>query len=91
MSAAARSVAALRKFVRPRHVGGRCELCARDLAHEHPHLLNLATRALACSCEPCAMLFAMLASSVFPVAAIGEVYRKMGDVSKLGRSTAVMT
>ena len=49
MSDAARSVAALRKFVKPRHVGERCELCGRDLPHEHPHLLNLATRALACT------------------------------------------
>ena len=58
MSDTARSVAALRKFVRPRHSAERCELCGRDIPHEHTHLLNLATRALACSCEPCALLFA---------------------------------
>jgi hypothetical protein len=58
MSDTARSVAALRKFVRPHHLGERCELCGRDIPHEHPHLVNLATRALACSCEPCALLFA---------------------------------
>lgn len=57
MSDTARSFASLRKFVRPRHTAARCELCGRDIPHEHRHLFNLATRALACSCEPCALLF----------------------------------
>jgi hypothetical protein len=55
---ATRSFAAVRKYLRPRHVAERCELCGRAIAHEHPHVMNLATRALVCSCEPCAILFA---------------------------------
>jgi hypothetical protein len=35
----------------------RCELCGRVLGEEHPHLLALASRKIACSCEPCALLF----------------------------------
>jgi hypothetical protein len=57
VSDSTRSFAALRQFVRPRHAAERCELCGRDIPHEHPHLLNLATRALVCSCEPCNLLF----------------------------------
>jgi hypothetical protein len=53
-----RSFAALRKYVQPRHAAKRCELCGRDIPHEHPHLVNLATRALVCGCEPCSLLFA---------------------------------
>jgi hypothetical protein len=49
--------AALRNFVRPRPPAERCELCSRLLAPEHPHLLELATRRIACSCDACAILF----------------------------------
>ena len=35
----------------------RCELCARVLSDEHPHLVDVAARRIVCSCEPCAMLF----------------------------------
>jgi hypothetical protein len=55
---AARSFAALKKYVQPRQAHERCELCGRDIPHEHPHLVNRATRALVCSCDPCALLFA---------------------------------
>jgi Family of unknown function (DUF5947) len=35
----------------------RCELCSAGLAHEHPHLVELATRTIVCACDPCALLF----------------------------------
>jgi hypothetical protein len=54
----ARAFAALKKYVRPRQPHERCELCGRDIPHEHQHLVNTATRALVCSCDPCALLFA---------------------------------
>ena len=47
----------LRRFVRKRAVRERCELCDAELAAEHSHLLELATRELACACEACAILF----------------------------------
>jgi Family of unknown function (DUF5947) len=47
----------LRKFMRPRPPAERCELCGKELTPEHPHLLELTTRKVACSCDPCAILF----------------------------------
>jgi hypothetical protein len=58
MSDPTRAFGTLRKYLRPPPAVERCELCGRELAPEHPHLLNLTTRALACSCDPCALLFA---------------------------------
>ncbi len=46
----------LRRFV-PGKKRERCELCGAPLGPEHPHLLELATRQLACACEPCGVLF----------------------------------
>jgi hypothetical protein len=52
---------ALRQFTRSRRVSSepleRCELCSAGLAHEHPHLVELATRTIICACDPCALLF----------------------------------
>jgi len=50
-------LASLRRFVRPRSVRERCALCNVELADDHPHLVEPATRRLACACEPCALLF----------------------------------
>src|SRR5271167_1960830 len=52
-----RSFAALRRFARPRAPVERCELCSAALAHEHPHLLELATRQIVCACDACSTLF----------------------------------
>jgi hypothetical protein len=49
--------AALRRHMRPRPPGERCELCNAGLAAEHAHLLALANRELLCACEACAILF----------------------------------
>jgi Family of unknown function (DUF5947) len=51
------SIATLRKFARPRLPAERCELCSAGLAHEHPHLLELATRQIVCACDACSTLF----------------------------------
>ena len=52
---------ALRQFTRSRRSSSepleRCELCSVGLAHEHPHLVELATRSIVCACDPCALLF----------------------------------
>jgi hypothetical protein len=50
-------LASLRRFLRPRAVRERCELCGLELAEEHPHLLELPSRRLVCACDPCAVLF----------------------------------
>jgi hypothetical protein len=53
------SFAALRRFAKtqPQPVLERCELCNLVLRPIHRHLLDMATRQIACSCDPCALLF----------------------------------
>jgi hypothetical protein len=53
------SFAALRRFVKaaPQPVLERCELCNLILPPVHRHLLDMASRQVACSCDPCALLF----------------------------------
>ena len=55
--------ASLRRFLAPKEAPSadpaveRCELCANELAAEHPHLVDVAGRSMKCSCRPCALLF----------------------------------
>ncbi len=49
--------ATLRRFVRPRAVVERCELCSTELAPDHQHLVEPQTRQLLCACQACAILF----------------------------------
>jgi hypothetical protein len=49
--------AVLRRFARQRPAGERCELCAGDLAADHEHLIEPASRRLLCCCPACALLF----------------------------------
>jgi hypothetical protein len=53
------SFAALRRFAKApqQPVLERCELCNLVLPPVHRHLLDTATRQVACSCDPCALLF----------------------------------
>ena len=52
---------ALRQFTRMRRTSPRatefCELCSASLIHDHPHLIELASRQILCACDACAMLF----------------------------------
>lgn len=49
--------AALRRFVRPRAVVERCEMCSAELSADHQHLVDPQTRQLLCACQACAILF----------------------------------
>jgi hypothetical protein len=52
------ALASLRRYTQPRKVPRhRCELCSAELADQHSHLVELASRRLCCACEPCAILF----------------------------------
>lgn len=51
------SFATLRRFVRPPERVERCELCNLALPPVHRHLLEMATRKVACACDSCALLF----------------------------------
>src|SRR5262245_35538858 len=57
METARSPLASIRRFVQRRATGPRCELCAAPIAHEHQHLLDLASRQLCCACSACAILF----------------------------------
>src|ERR1700677_5256548 len=48
--------ATLRQFARKRAPVERCEMCSRELAPEHEHLVEPASRKLICACEACAIL-----------------------------------
>lgn len=51
----------LRQFARGRRPGQlaveHCELCSAGLSHEHPHLVEIASRQIICACDACALLF----------------------------------
>jgi hypothetical protein len=49
--------AALRQFARKRAAVERCEMCSRELAHHHEHLVELAAQKLICACDACVILF----------------------------------
>jgi hypothetical protein len=53
-------VAVLRRISRSRaaaYDGERCEMCGEPIAEAHPHVVNLDTRALLCTCRGCYLLF----------------------------------
>lgn len=49
--------ATLQKFARREPPRERCELCGVGLAPTHRHLLEMASRQVACACDPCALRF----------------------------------
>ena len=54
------ALAGLRRIVseRPaRVVGERCEMCAEPITDDHPHVVDLESRALMCTCRGCYLLF----------------------------------
>lgn len=55
------AIGVLRQFRGARRAASRavehCELCSDELRGEHPHLVELASRQLVCSCDACALLF----------------------------------
>lgn len=57
------SAGGLRRFARPQRsapggpAGERCELCGTQTGREHPHLVDLQHRSIACACQACALLF----------------------------------
>lgn len=55
-------LAVLARILRPRPAaepgpGARCDLCAADVADDHPHVVDLDDRSLRCACRACALLF----------------------------------
>jgi len=51
------SFGVLRQFVRRPSAFETCEMCSKELAGTHQHLLNPVSRKLICACDACAILF----------------------------------
>jgi hypothetical protein len=49
--------ATLRRFIRPRALVERCDLCSIELAAKHQHLMAPSSQQLLCACDACAILF----------------------------------
>jgi hypothetical protein len=64
-SSAPTALASLRRFVRPRATRERCDLCSVELAEEHAHLVESASRRLCCACDACAVLFDSQAAGTY--------------------------
>jgi hypothetical protein len=55
-----RAAGGLRRFARPprsAQAEERCELCGEKLGEQHPHMVDLQRRSIACACLACALLF----------------------------------
>ena len=53
----------------------RCELCGEVIGREHPHMVDLQRRSIACACRACALLFTRPAAPPRP----GGRYRTVPD------------
>jgi Family of unknown function (DUF5947) len=54
------ALAGLRRIINERPapvVGERCEMCAEPITDGHPHVVDLESRALMCTCRGCYLLF----------------------------------
>ena len=51
------SFGVLRQFVRRPSSVESCEMCSKELAVSHQHLLDPVSRKLICACDACAILF----------------------------------
>jgi hypothetical protein len=72
-----------RFFAKPdtRPAGEICELCNEAIPAEHPHVVNLESRALQCSCRPCYMLFTERGAGGGRYASVPERYLHDRDFS----------
>ena len=61
--------------------GEHCELCNELIPDEHPHVVNLETRALMCACRPCYLLFTSRGAGSGKFAAVPDRYLYDSDFS----------
>lgn len=69
--------AALERFLQPKQkaaLGERCEMCNEDIPEEHPHVVNIESRALMCACRPCYMLFTQGGAGAGKFASVPDRY-----------------
>ncbi len=60
--------------------GERCEMCAESIGEWHGHVVNIESRALMCTCRPCALLFTQDGAAGGRFKAVPERYRYAADV-----------
>jgi Family of unknown function (DUF5947) len=61
--------------------GEHCELCNELIPDEHPHVVNLETRALMCTCRPCYLLFTDRGAGSGKFASVPDRYLYDSDFS----------
>jgi hypothetical protein len=76
---------ALRQFTRERRSSARpmehCELCSAGLAQEHPHLVEIQSRQILCTCDACALLFDGMEKSKYKRVSRRALYLANFDLS----------
>jgi hypothetical protein len=58
-----------------------CELCGAAIEEDHGHLVNVASRALLCSCRPCYLLFTHAGAGGARFRAVPQRYLALPDVA----------
>ena len=58
----------------------RCEMCAEPINEWHGHVVNTESRALMCTCRPCALLFTQEGAAGGKLKAVPERYRYAANV-----------
>ncbi|MGH3763849.1 MAG: DUF5947 family protein [Pseudonocardiaceae bacterium] len=60
--------------------GEQCEMCALPIGEWHGHVVNIESRALMCTCRPCALLFTKEGAAGGRFKAVPERYRYAANV-----------
>jgi hypothetical protein len=79
----ASAASSLRRFLEPKakpRPGERCEFCGEALADTHGHVAHLETRAMACACRPCYLLFTTRGAAGGKYVAIPDRYLAARDL-----------
>ena len=63
----------------PAPAGERCEMCGQLVGDDHPHVVDVANRALLCTCRPCSLLFAY-PDAQLAYKAVPDRYRAAGPL-----------
>lgn len=71
--------ATLRRFLRPREVEERCDLCGAAISAQHRHLADPKARRIVCACTACSLLFSGQAGARFR--RVPEDVRSLHEVS----------
>ena len=67
----------LKRFLetqQPAPAGERCEMCNEQIPEEHPHVVNVESRALMCTCRPCYLLFTIRGAAGGKFASVPDRY-----------------